>query len=364
MTKIILATSSPYRHEAFKQLNIPFSVEASNINEQFENRPTNPEELCLLLAKLKAEEVARNKSEGITIGFDTIAYHNNQILEKPKSREEAFNRLINISDDQVQYFTGIHIINFENKQILSKVNKSILNIRKISENEIEKIGIIRSFDIIKNSHKVLFIFDGPESFLEYKKLSQIVDESRIIKVLNKIDVSLKKEPVDLMSSVPEDYLKIKTSGVIDFDKQIYLYSLNEKGAPGFNVVNPIIINNKNFLLNRGWIPFDKKNTKEIDIFDHRIILGTLKKQTKGSKFKPVNDIKDNYWFTLDRNDVFKYTNKNFSPFIIYLNNNLELPKPKIITVNISNSHKKYAITWFSLAFSIFFFYLYVRKNKY
>ena len=38
-----------------------------------------------------------------------------------------------------------------------------------------------------------------------------------------------------------------------------------------------------------------------------------------------------------------------SPFIIYLNNNLELPKPKIVTVNIPNSHKKYAITWFSLA---------------
>ncbi len=56
-------------------------------------------------------------------------------------------------------------------------------------------------------------------------------------LLNKIDVSLKKEPVDLMTNVPEDYLKIKTSGVIDFDKQIYLYSLNEKGAPGFNVEN-------------------------------------------------------------------------------------------------------------------------------
>ena len=175
---------------------------------------------------------------------------------------------------------------------------------------------------------------------------------------------MKKEPVDLMTNVPEDYLKIKTSGVIDFDKQIYLYSLNEKGLPGFNVVNPITINNKNFLLNRGWIPFNKKNTKEINIFDHKTILGTLKKQTKASRFKPVNDVKDNYWFTLDRNDVFKYTNKNFSPFIIYLNNNLELPKPRIITVNIPNSHKKYAITWFSLAFSIFFFYLYVRKNKY
>ncbi len=185
-----------------------------------------------------------------------------------------------------------------------------------------------------------------------------------LELLNKIDNSLKKNPVDLMSNIPEDYLKIKTSGVIDFDKQIYLYSLNEKGAPGFNVINPITINNENFLLNRGWIPFDKKNTREINIFDHDIILGTLKRQNKISKFKPANDIKENYWFTLDRNDIFKYTNKNFSPFIIYLSNNLELPKPKIITVNIPNSHKKYAITWFSLAFSILLFYLYVRKNKY
>jgi len=193
---------------------------------------------------------------------------------------------------------------------------------------------------------------------------QIVRLNWKLEILNKIDVSLKKEPVDLIANPPEDYLKIKTSGVIDFNKQIYLYSLNEKGAPGFNVVNPIKINNKNFLLNRGWIPFDKKNTKEINIFDHKTILGTLKKQTKASKFKPANDIKDNYWFTLDRNDVFKYTNKNFSPFIIYLNNNSELPRPKIITVNIPNSHKKYAITWFSLALSIFFFYLYVRKNKF
>ena len=183
-------------------------------------------------------------------------------------------------------------------------------------------------------------------------------------LLNKIDNSLKKEPVDLTSSLPEDYLKIKTSGIIDFEKQIYLYSLNEKGKPGFNVVNPIKIDNKNFLLNRGWIPFDKKNSKEIDSFDSEIILGTLKRQNEPSKFKPKNDILENYWFTLDRKDVFEFTNREFSPFIIYLNNNLELPKPKNITVNIPNSHKKYAITWFSLALAIFLFYLYVRKNKY
>ena len=84
-------------------------------------------------------------------------------------------------------------------------------------------------------------------------------------LLNKIDSSLKKEPVDLMTNVHEDYLKIKTSGIIDFDKQIYLYSLNDSGTPGFEVINPILIMDESYLINRGWIPFEKKDTPEINI---------------------------------------------------------------------------------------------------
>ena len=37
---------------------------------------------------------------------------------------------------------------------------------------------------------------------------------------------------------------------------------------------------------------------------------------------------------------------------------------KKITANISNNHKKYAITWFSLAISILLLYLYFRKKNY
>ena len=40
------------------------------------------------------------------------------------------------------------------------------------------------------------------------------------------------------------------------------------------------------------------------------------------------------------------------------------PKPKVITANISNNHKKYAITWFSMAISILLIYLYFRKKNY
>ena len=179
-----------------------------------------------------------------------------------------------------------------------------------------------------------------------------------------IENSLKNPPVELAQSNKENFLKIKTSGSIDFDKQIYLYNLNESGTPGFEVINPITIEDENFLINRGWIPFEKKGTQEINVFDQKNIIGTLKLQGRKNIFKPDNDLDENYWFSLNREDILKFTGKNFSKYIIYLDGNYQLPRPKKITANISNNHQKYAITWFSLALSILLLYLYFRKKNY
>ncbi|MDB2652723.1 SURF1 family protein [Candidatus Pelagibacter bacterium] len=193
-------------------------------------------------------------------------------------------------------------------------------------------------------------------------------------LIKQIENSLKNKPVELSSIEEKNFLRVKTSGKINFQKQIYLYNLNENGKPGFEVVNPILINDKNYLINRGWIPFDKKNKSEINLINQNNIIGTLKTQSKANSFKPKNDIKKNYWFTLNREDIgqlieldkdiFKYTGKNFSKYIIYLNGSYSLPKPKVVTAKISNNHKKYAITWFSMAISILLIYLYFRKKNY
>ena len=185
-----------------------------------------------------------------------------------------------------------------------------------------------------------------------------------LNLLSEIENSLKNNPVEFSKVDKKNYLRIKTSGIVDFNKQIYLYNLNESGKPGFEVINPIIINNENYLINRGWIPFDKKDKPEINLINESNIIGTLKQQHKASTFKPNNDVNKNYWFTLNREDIFKYTGKKFSDYIIYLNGDYKLPKPKVITANISNNHKKYAITWFSMAISILLIYLYFRKKNY
>ena len=193
---------------------------------------------------------------------------------------------------------------------------------------------------------------------------QIVRLNWKLSLISEIEESLKNPPVELAQSNKKNYLKIKTSGSIDLDKQIYLYNLNDNGTPGFEVINPILIDEENFLINRGWIPFEKKNTEEINFFDENNIIGTLKLQGRKNIFKPDNEIEENYWFSLNREDILKFTGKEFSEYIIYLDGKYQFPKPKKITANISNNHKKYAITWFSLAISILLLYLYFRKKNY
>ena len=193
---------------------------------------------------------------------------------------------------------------------------------------------------------------------------QIIRLNWKLNLISEIENSLVKDPIELSFNKEKNFLKIKTSGVIDYKKQIYLYNLNNDGKPGFEVINPIVINSENYLINRGWITFEEKENIEINNLDEKNIIGILKIQSKANIFKPKNDIKNNYWFTLNRDDILSYTGKNFSNYIIYLDGDYKSPKPKKITANISNNHKKYAITWFSLAISILLLYLYFRKKNY
>ncbi len=137
MSKIILATTSPYRREAFKFLGIDFEAEGSGVDESQIDRD-NPEELVKQLSRLKAEAVAKNHPDAIVIGLDSVGYFNGQILEKPKSREEAFQRLKSLSDNSYQFYTGIYMVNTASNKNISKIVKTEVFMKSISDSEINK----------------------------------------------------------------------------------------------------------------------------------------------------------------------------------------------------------------------------------
>ena len=185
-----------------------------------------------------------------------------------------------------------------------------------------------------------------------------------LNLISEINNAISSEPIQFNTNNIKNFQKVSFNGKIDNEKIIYLYNLNEEGEPGFDIINPINIENKNFLINRGWVKMKDKNKAFLSNKEN--FIGILKEKSKASYFKPENDLANNYWFKLDDKDLTKYTGLIFSNYIIYLtdSNSTNIPKPKNISANLSNNHLKYALTWFSLAVSIFLIYLYFRKKNY
>ncbi len=184
-------------------------------------------------------------------------------------------------------------------------------------------------------------------------------------LISEIKLGLDSTPVQYSKLINKNYQRVALTGKYFFKDQVYLYSLNEKGQPGFDVITPFeTLSGENVLINRGWIKKELKNTAEINLVKNNTVQGLLKKNTKKNIFKPDNDIVENIWFSINIADLKKFTGKNFNDFIVYLENSeVKIPKPKKISVDVPNNHLKYAITWYSISISILFYFLYFRRKQ-
>ena len=60
-----------------------------------------------------------------------------------------------------------------------------------------------------------------------------------LNLISEINNGLKSEPISFSKNNIKNYQKVKFTGTFNFEKQIYLYSLNNSGAPGYEVLTPL-----------------------------------------------------------------------------------------------------------------------------
>ena len=184
-------------------------------------------------------------------------------------------------------------------------------------------------------------------------------------LISEITYGLDSSPIEYSNSIKKNYQRVTIKGKYYYDKQIYLYSLNDSGKPGYDVVTPFRTNkNENVLINRGWIIKELKDKPRINLkIDSEIkITGILREIYKPNIFKPNNDIKNNIWFSINLEDLKETTGEQFNEFIIFLEDNqAKTPLPKKISIDVPNNHLKYAITWYAISISIIFYYLYFSR---
>jgi len=108
MKNIILASQSPRRKELLGLLDLEFTIEVREVDEVF---PDNLEvtEVAEYLAKLKASVFTDISDEQLIITADTVVVLDDQILGKPKNKEEATSMLQSLSNRSHQVITGVCI---------------------------------------------------------------------------------------------------------------------------------------------------------------------------------------------------------------------------------------------------------------
>mgnify|MGYP003665264320 CR=1 FL=1 len=104
---IILASGSPRRQEFFKNLGLDFEIRLKPVKEEYPPRLTHFE-VCNYLAQLKAMPYKNElKANDILITSDTIVWHNNIALGKPRAADEAFQMLKSLSHTTHEVITSV-----------------------------------------------------------------------------------------------------------------------------------------------------------------------------------------------------------------------------------------------------------------
>lgn len=134
--KLILASASKTRQDIFDSLGLKYDVITSDIDEI--SNHTEPDKYVEELSLNKATAVASKIDEkAIIISADTIVYCDGKKYEKPKTKEEAYNTIKELSNKRNSAYTGITIIDLYQEKTLTFSSKVDVYFKKISDEEIK-----------------------------------------------------------------------------------------------------------------------------------------------------------------------------------------------------------------------------------
>jgi septum formation protein len=125
--KIILASGSPRRQQFFKDLDLDFEIRLKDVEEIYPSE-LKAVEITDFLAELKANAFEGELKENeILVTSDTIVWHQNKALGKPKSAEEAFAMIKSMSNTTHEVITSVCFKTTESSTLLHDITKVTFN---------------------------------------------------------------------------------------------------------------------------------------------------------------------------------------------------------------------------------------------
>lgn len=135
MHRLVLASSSRYRSELLKKLQLNFTTCSRSVDES-PHINESAETLAIRLSISKAQAVAPDYPDHLIIGSDQIAVCNDRLLGKPGNHANAFQQLKSQSGQKITFYTAICVLNSSTGQTLTDLDLCNVYFRELSDTQI------------------------------------------------------------------------------------------------------------------------------------------------------------------------------------------------------------------------------------
>jgi len=140
--RIILASKSNVRKQILEKNNVNIDVIVSNVDEDEAKKSllaegASPLIISKNLAELKSIKISRKNPDRLVLGADSVISLNNQLINKPKSREEALKILKELNNSK-HYLISSVCISKNGSMIWNHSDQSELKMKNFKDEELIK----------------------------------------------------------------------------------------------------------------------------------------------------------------------------------------------------------------------------------
>ncbi|MCB1419463.1 MAG: Maf-like protein [Notoacmeibacter sp.] len=138
--QLILASGSPFRRQLMKNAGLEFKAVPADIDEREVEAPlaaagASPEDIALVLAEAKADDVSGRNQNAWVIGSDQTLSLEDEVLHKVSDMEGARRRLLQLSGRTHHLNSAIAIVR-NGQTVWRHVSVASLTMRKLEPGEI------------------------------------------------------------------------------------------------------------------------------------------------------------------------------------------------------------------------------------
>ena len=139
--KLILASKSGVRKQILENHNIDFEVIASNLDEDQAKESllaegADPISISKNLAEMKSIKVSNKFTDRLVLGADSVISLDNELINKPKSRDEALKILKKLNDSK-HYLVSSVCISKNGAMIWNHTDTSELKMKNLSNDQLK-----------------------------------------------------------------------------------------------------------------------------------------------------------------------------------------------------------------------------------